>query len=322
MTLALLLLGIALLLAGGAALVRGASGLAAQLGISPMLIGLTVVAFGTSAPELVVTTVGSLSGNTALAFGNVIGSNLANLGLVLGISALIAPIAMQGELIRREVPILLLASAVLAVLCADPLLRGTAPIIDRSDAAILLILFSGFVYVSILAARQGAVDSVARGVEQLPIPDVPPTQHNWPFVAAGVVGLAVGGELTVTNGGELAEMLGVSPTLVGLFVVAIGTSLPELACSAIAAVKREPDLCVGNVVGSNLFNALLVLPTGAVLSGIPVPNGGNIDVLLSLGLAAALIPIFVLGRSRLGRPAGSLLLLVYLGYLVLRFAAV
>lgn len=322
-SIAFVLLGIALLIAGGTALVHGASTLAARTGISPLVVGLTVVAFGTSAPELVVTVLGALQGHSNLAFGNVVGSNIANVGLVLGAAALFSPVVIQGQLIRREVPLLLLGTAVLVVMSLDSTLRGSEALLDRADGLILLLLFSIFIYVTVDDLRQGRQDPLLYGVQEalpLAVPGTPGNNRgsDLMWVAGGIIGLAIGGQLAISYGALLAEELEVSSVLIGLFVLAIGTSMPELVCSVIAAIRKESDLCIGNVLGSNLMNGLFILPAGALLSPIAVPPFGLFDLFVSFLFTAILIPVFIIGKSRLGRPAGSLLLLSYAGYLLLR----
>ncbi len=313
--------GILLLLVGGCLLVRGASAIASGAGISPMVVGLTVVAFGTSAPELVVNVLAAIEGQSALAFGNVVGSNIANLGLVLGAAGLITPIAMQGRLVVRELPLLLLATTVLVVLVLDAPLRGEPAVIDRSDALVLLLLFGIFVYVSALDVVRQRKDVLLQGIEQLPVPArMAVHPGDWAYTGLGVVGLAAGGQLTISNGAELAAVLGVGETVIGVAIIAVGTSLPELVTSIIAAVRREPDLSVGNVVGSNLFNGLFVLPVGALVAPVTVSPGGVLDLGVSLLFALALLPIFFIGNSLLGRTASSFLLGGYLLYIGFRIA--
>jgi cation:H+ antiporter len=313
-----LALGVALLLVGGTLLVRGASAIATGAGISPMVVGLTVVAFGTSSPELVVNVLAAIQGQSALAFGNVVGSNIANLGLVLGAAGLIAPIAMQGQLVVRELPLLLLATSVLVVLALDVPLRGEAAYIDRADALVLLLLFGIFIYVSALDIVRQRKDVLLQGIAHLPVPSHQIIKaRDLMYTLAGVLGLAVGGHLTISYGAELAEVLGVGKTVIGVAIIAVGTSLPELVTSVIAAIRREPDLSVGNVVGSNLFNGLFVLPAGALVAPVAVPVGGAIDLSISLLFALALFPVFLIGNSLLGRTASSLFLggyLLYIGY--------
>lgn len=318
-----LVVGLAGLLFGGDTLVRGASGLARALGISPLIVGLSVVAFGTSAPELVVNVLGALQGETELAFGNVVGSNLANLGLVLGIAALIAPVALKGQIVRREIPLLLLGSAMLLVFSTDSLLRDELSQLDLADGLGLLLLFSIFFYIT-------AVD-VLRGQEQDPllgeIGAVPRFRRktlpskDLVLLAVGLVFLYIGGRLTISAGTALAEAWDVPSAIIGLFVLAIGTSLPELVTSVMAAYRREPDLAIGNLVGSNLFNSLFVLPVSAIVADIGIPKGGEADLVFSLALTAMLIPIALLGRGNISRVWGAGLLVLYVGYMGLRLLA-
>jgi cation:H+ antiporter len=322
MLLFLLILGLMLLLAGGTALVAGASGIARSYGVSPLVVGLTVMAFGTSSPELVVNVVGALRGESELAFGNVAGSNLANLGLVLGLAALIKPTKIQGLLVRRELPFLLLGTSILLVMMMDGPLEGADAIVSRSDGLVLLLLFSVFVYIMVsdfMATRQDAlIDNMRELNDALPGTREMDIRGHWVYVAAGVLGLGLGGHLTIVYGSEFAASLGVSPLVIGLIVVAIGTSLPELVTSAIAAVKNECDLCVGNVVGSNIFNSLVVLPISALLRPLPVPSGGLMDIFLSLVFAVFIIVLFFLGKARMGRRMGLVFIIFYLGYMLQR----
>lgn len=318
-TVLLLLLGLGLLLAGGTALVRGASGIAEVYGVSPLVVGLTVVAFGTSAPELVVNILGAIQGETDIAFGNVAGSNLANLGLVLGAAALVTPMAIQGQIIRRELPLLLLASMVLLVMTLDSPLRGFLAILDRSDGLILLLLFGVFIYITIVDfLRQREDPFLALVDKHSPHLQKSNLLADWGLVLGGSAGLAVGGMLTIEEGVLLAEMLGVSPAIIGMLVIAIGTSLPEFVTSIIAAMRNEADLCVGNVIGSNIFNSLLVLPVSALIYPLRIPDGGTTDIIVALVFAALLIPIFYIGNKQMNRAMGAAFLVGYFIYMVLR----
>ncbi len=322
MTIFMLACGLFLLLAGGVALVQGASGIASRFGVPPLVVGLTVVAFGTSAPELMVNIVGAWSGETELAFGNVSGSNLANLGLVLGTAAIISPMLIEGQIVRRELPLLLLATSILLVMTLDGPLDGLPAILSRADGLILLMLFSIFVYITVndfvREERDAVVDNLLTLGQSMPKSREVETRTYWIYVLGGIIALGVGGQFSVVYGSLLATSLGVSPVIVGLLVVAIGTSLPELVTSIIAALRQESDLCVGNVIGSNLFNSLVVLPVSTLVRPLPVPEGGEGDVFAVLLFTAALLPIFFFGRSRMGRPTGTLLLASYCGYMTWR----
>ncbi|MCB1703432.1 MAG: calcium/sodium antiporter [Halioglobus sp.] len=322
MTFVLLVSGLVLLLLGGTGLVRGASGIASRHGVSPLLVGLTVVAFGTSAPELVVNIIGALSDETELAFGNVVGSNLANLGLVLCVAALIKPMKIEGQIVRRELPLLLLGSTVLLVMTLDKPLVGTAAQISRSDGVILLLLFGIFVYLTISDVLRQREDPLIDNMNQMNTM-IPPRlvaniQTDWLFTLFGIIALAAGGQLTISQGAELAEMLGLPPVVIGMMVVAIGTSLPELVTSVIAALNNESDLCVGNVIGSNIFNCLFVLPISALINPLPIPAGGVVDILLTLAFSAVLLFVFLYGRATMNRTIAAVLLASYLGYMALR----
>ncbi len=300
-------------------MVRGASGLAAGYGVPPLVVGMTVVAFGTSAPELVVNVVGSVSGETALAFGNIMGSNLANLALVLGVAAIITPIALRGQIIRRELPLLLLASAVLFVLTLDHPLRRLAPVLDRSDAIVMLLLFGIFIYITVLDFLRQLQDPLITTLDDLPIASHLEKKANWILVILGIAGLAIGAKLTIDSGSELAAAMGVSPVIVGMLVVAIGTSLPELVTSIFAALKGDADLCVGNIIGSNIFNLMFVLPISALIKPLAVPVGGSLDIFTTLVFSFALIPVFIVGRKMMNRSIGVLFLLAYAAYMLVRF---
>lgn len=319
------ILGLALLIGGGALLVRGASEIAATYGISPLVVGLTIVGFGTSTPELVVNVIGALKGATGLAFGNVVGSNISNMGLVLGAAALMTPIALQSDVVRRELPLFLLATTMMAVMALDGPLTGRPPVIDRADSILLLLLFCIFLYFVIIdLGRARREDRLLAEIGEHPGVLAPASGgwRQWVFVTGGCVLLYVGGEVTIRNGIALSSLLGVSPAIVGLFVVAVGTSMPELVTSVIAAMKKESDLALGNVIGSNIFNSLVVLPASGVIAGIAVPRGGVGDIVFSWLLAAVLVPIFLFGKARLGRPAGVAFLVAYVVYAVGRITGV
>ena len=312
--------GLVLLIVGGGLLVTGASQLAARFGVSPMIVGLTIVGFGTSAPELVVNIIGGLRGESALAFGNVIGSNISNLALVLGAAALLQRIEIEGSVIRREVPLLLLVTTIMTVMALDTVLEGGAAQIGASDAIVLLLLFTLFIYITVqdvILSRKD--DALLTEIEENPmVVTEPVSRFLWAYIIAGFVLLFVGGEMTVRNSVTFAAMLGISTTLVGLFIVAIGTSLQELITSLIAAWRKESDLALGNILGSNMFNSLIVLPASALAGTVAIPEGGVQDLVVSWLFAAALIPIFLIGRARLGRTSGIMLLAAYVAYAVMR----
>jgi cation:H+ antiporter len=312
--------GILLLIFGGTALVHGATKIAARLGISPIVVGLTVVAFGTSMPELVVNVVGALHGETGLAFGNVIGSNIANLALVLGVAAIIRPLLLNGNLVQREVPLLLSGTTVLSIFALDQILEGSPGVVIRSDALVLLLIFAGFIYITVMdVLRSKQKDALVTDMRSNPLVDMQPeVGFAWLFVVFGILFLYGGGELTVGASVKLAQRFNLPMAEIGLIIVALGTSMPELVTSVVAAIRQEPDLAVGNVIGSNIFNALLVLPVSALVRPIVTPPGGLLDLAFSWALAAMLIPVFILGKAKLGRIPGLLLLLSYIAWVVFR----
>jgi cation:H+ antiporter len=311
-----ILLGITLLIAGGFALVSGASRIASKYGVPPMIIGLTVVGFATSAPELVVNILGAITGETELAFGNVIGSNISNLGLVLGAAALIQSIDLRGKVIQREIPLLLLITTIMTVMALDGVFEHRAPRFSQSDAIVLVLLFGIFIYITVqdvvIANRD---DPLILGVAQRNLESAAPAHRfNGLFVAAGFGLLFAGGHMTVQYSVIFANQLGVSTAVIGLFVVAIGTSMPELVTSIVAAVRKESDLAIGNIIGSNIFNSLIVLPASALAAPVMIPRGGIFDLIVSWLFASVLIPVFFLGQRLIGRPSGIFLLLAYIAY--------
>ncbi|MEZ5567555.1 MAG: calcium/sodium antiporter [Halioglobus sp.] len=322
MTLFLLICGLALLLAGGTALVSGASSVASRLGVPPLVIGLTVLAFGTSSPELVVNIIGALRGETALAFGNVAGSNLTNIGLVLGLAALVKPVSIEGSIVRREIPLLLLGTSVLIVMMLDAPLLGEPARLDAADALILLLLFTVFAYTTagdvLFKSQDPLLENVREIEDTLPHAQGMSLGAGIALIVTGITGLGFGGHMTIVHGAAMATALGVPPVIIGMLIVGVGTSLPELVTSVIAAMKNESDLCVGNVVGSNIFNALIVLPASALVHPLPIPEGGVLDICLSLLFAAIIIPVFLYGERRMERKTGAAFILVFVGYMSFR----
>lgn len=312
----LLAAGLLLLLGGGHFLVDAASRLARALGVSPLLIGLTIVAFGTSAPELVVNLAAAWSGRGEISFGNVIGSNLANLGLILGIAALLRPLTIQGTIIVREIPMMLLATAVAAAMALDGTLRSEPAEFDRSDGLCLLLLFTVFLYYTAAEViRKRPEDPFLHQAGEIRSPREPrQILRHLAMIAGGLLALAAGGHLTVEAAAGLARALGVAEVVIGLSAVAVGTSLPELVTSLIAGLRGESDIAVGNIVGSNIFNLLFILGLSASLRPVPVPAGGIADIAALMILSTLLLPMAITGRKRLVRPEGLFLLSLWIGY--------
>ncbi len=309
--------GLVLLLGGGESLVRGASALARRLGWSTAVIGLTVVAFGTSAPELVVSLLSAARGTSEIAFGNVLGSNVANLGLLLGITALVLPLRVDSTLLTREMPLLLLVSVAALVMGLDRGLGVGDDLFSRADGLILLLLFALFLYANARDVLRtppadpllvAADESRGAGAEQ-----APSLGRAWFLTLLGLVGLASGGHLVVGAAVELARAAGVSEVVIGATIVAVGTSLPELVTCLAAARKGQDDLAVGNLVGSNVFNLLFVLGGTALLLPVPVPVGGWVDLVAAAALAGALVPMAFTQRT-ISRAEGALMLGAYVAY--------
>ncbi len=299
MSVVYLVLGVVLLFVGGDRLVRGAVSLAARLRVRPMVIGLTVVAFGTSAPELAASITAALAGTPELAVGNVVGSNIANVGLILGLTALVWPLAADGRFVRVEVPIMVGVTLVALPLVAD----GR---VARWEGLALLVGLAAFLtYV----ARSGSTlaEEATESVQADPAP-------LWLALAVTTAGgflLWLGARLLVTGAVDIASALGVSDRIIGLTMVAVGTSLPELASSLVAALKRQSDIVLGNIVGSNIFNLLAVLGATAAIHPFGFDAvAARLDLVAMTLFAVAVVPL-MWRRDRLGRVGGSMLLVAY-----------
>ncbi|GAB2796150.1 calcium/sodium antiporter [Halomonas shantousis] len=283
--------------------VEGAAATAYRAGMSKLLVGLTIVSIGTSAPEILVSFMASLTGKPDLATGNALGSNIANLGLVLGITALVAPVPIHASLVRRELPLLMVAT----------LLAG-AVLIDG-----MLGIKEGVLLLALLAISLWAwIRTDAPGHEQDQVPNMT-LGRGLTWLVVGLVLLSASSRLLVWGASHIAAAFGISDLVIGLTVVAIGTSLPELAASVASALKRQHDIAIGNIIGSNLFNMLIVLPIPALLSPGPTdPQAPTRDYPVMLGLTLLLGAALVIRRhATLGRPTGALLLATYLTYMTI-----
>ncbi len=312
-----LILGLILLIKGADLLVSGAVSIARRLRISDLVIGLTVVAFGTSSPELFVNLLASFKGSTDIAVGNILGSNIANIFLILGICALIHPLAVPRGTVWKEIPFSLLAVIVLGITVNGPLLDGTgSAAISRSDGLVLLCFFVIFLYYSF------AVAADVPGLEA----HTPSKRHRLPvallLAAAGLAALVLGGKWIVDGAAAIALSIGMSEVVVGLTIVAVGTSLPELAASAVAVRKGHVEIAVGNVVGSNIFNIFLVLGISATVKPLPFPVGGNLDIIV-VTVASLLLFLFMFTglRRSVDRWEGVIFLLLYTVYIAYRIWA-
>jgi len=311
--LAAIVMGLAGLVWSADRFVTGAAGLARHFGMAPLLIGMVVVGFGTSAPELLVSAIASWQDNPGIALGNAYGSNIANIALILGLTALMSPIAVHSTVIRRELPVLLSVTFLAVLLLLDLELT-------RGDAVILLLIFCALVGWSVWQARTSGQDSFADQVE------VEGTAHAMSPRAAALwtlVGLALliaTSRLLVWAAVDLARLFGVGDIVIGLTIVAVGTSLPELASTLVAMRRNEHDIALGNIIGSNLFNTLAVVGLAAAIGPVAVPPEvlwRDVPVMVGLTIALVAACIGFGGQGRIHRAAGAALLAVFIGYLTL-----
>jgi cation:H+ antiporter len=305
----LLVLGFLVLIKGADWLVDGATALARKHNVSDLAIGLTVVAFGTSAPELVVNIFASIQGHEAIVFGNIIGSNNFNLFVILGIAGLITPLAVQSSTVWKEIPLSLLAALLLFFLANDFFLSDTHTM-SRIDGVILLIMFGLFLFYVYSQLKSDPAEKVSE-------------HHSaghvkiWGLIILGLGGLILGGRLVVTSAIEMATMLGVSQKIIGLTIVAAGTSMPELATSVVAAVKKNNDIAVGNIIGSNIFNIFLILGVSSLIRPLSFDVAFNTDIyLLGFGTILLFAVMFTGKRKRLDRWEAAILLAIYVAYTV------
>lgn len=305
-----LAIGFLFLIKGGSLLVDGACALASKFSISEIAIGLTVVSFGTSAPELVINVIASIQGNVGITYGNIIGSNIVNILFILGVAGLIMPIRTQKNTVWKEIPMCLTAAVVLFVLCNDLMLGGSKEgvrVLSRGDGIILLVFFAVFIaYIFGITDVQIEHDVSVKEKSGFKI---------GLYVFLGLVLLFVGGKMTVTGAVEIAYHFKVSETVIGLTIVAIGTSLPELVTSGIAAYKGKNDIAMGNVVGSCIFNIFFIMGISAVIAPLPFNYVLNIDLLVLITASIALFVTMFTGKKRvLDRWEAALLLAGYIGY--------
>jgi cation:H+ antiporter len=310
-SLLLIIVGFASLIFGANWLVEGASSLAKKKNISDLVIGLTIVAFGTSAPELVVNSVASINGLSDIVFGNIIGSNNFNLFIILGITGLIYPITVQSSTAWREIPISLIVAILLFVLANDFFINQN-PEISRIDGVILLVGFTYFLYYVFSQLKHDKTEVIAYEIKS--------NYKIWGLIVFGIAGLVIGGKLVVDNSIDIATELGVSQKIIGLTIIAAGTSLPELVTSIVAALKRNSDIAIGNVIGSNIFNILLILSVSSFVNPIKYNANFNQDLLILIGGTVFLIIAMFTGkRKKLDRWEALILLsfyLIYTSYLI------
>lgn len=301
--------GLALILLGANGLTDGAAAVAKRFKISDLVIGLTIVAFGTSTPELVVSATAALGGSAEMAIGNVVGSNIFNVLMIIGVTALVMPIKVGQGTMSKEIPLMILCSLVLAVMANDVMLDGdTNNIISRIDGLVLLGFFLIFLGYTFAIARDGNPE------DETEIKTMPMGKAVL-FILGGLVGLIYGGQLFVDGASGIASALGVSESVIGLTIVAGGTSLPELATSVTAALKKNAGIAVGNVVGSNLFNIFFILGTSATISPLPMGGINNVDMMVLIGSSILfwLVGWFFKKRT-ITRVEGALLVIGYIAY--------
>jgi cation:H+ antiporter len=303
-----LLLGLGLLYFGAQVLIKGGAALAFRFGLSALVVGLTVIAYGTSSPELVVSLQAAFSGNSAIAVGNVIGSNICNIALILGLCSLVQPLTASAQVIRREVPIMIGVSLLLVGVIWDG-------VIGRIDGALLLAGLITYTWLTVRAARSAKAALAEQEYDEDFHVGAPGAGRSVALVVLGLAVLIGGSHLFVTGAVEIARHWGISDVVIGLTVVAVGTSLPELATSLVAALRGHSDVAIGNVVGSNIFNVLGILGLVALVHPIDAAGLSRIDLGMMIATAVALLPVARSG-GRVNRVEGAILLGVYVAYTV------
>ncbi|WP_294072334.1 calcium/sodium antiporter [Proteiniphilum sp. UBA1028] len=304
-----LLVSLVILYYGAEGLVSGAASLAKRVGISPLVIGLTIVSIGTSMPELIVSVKAAMNGQSALSIGNVLGSNFFNIGLILGLSAIIYPLAVKRQLLKLDVPVMILTALLFLLMFIDHK-------IARWEALVFILLF--LAYVSYLLFGSTKNRSVVEEEEN----EIKLSKH-WAldilFIVAGLLALVYGSDLLVVNATLIATRLGMSEAMIGLTIVAAGTSMPELATSVVAALKKRSDIAIGNVVGSNIFNILFILGVAGLIHPISTPEINYVDSLFVIGISL-LLWLFMKAGSRITRWQGAAFIAFYLMYFSVKLA--
>ena len=308
-----LILGFALLVKGADIFVDGASSVAKKMRIPAFVIGLTIVAFGTSAPELAVSITAAMKGSNDIAIGNVVGSNIFNTLVVLGASAAITPIVVEKGIIKKDYPLSIFAAVLLGILSLDTILFKKAEMsLGRMDGIILLIAFAGFMYMTVKAGLENRTEE--EEVEAMPM------MKALIFIVLGLVGIVIGGDVSVEGAKEIARFFGLSEAIIGLTIVALGTSLPELVTSVIAARKGESDIAVGNVIGSNIFNVFLILGVSATILPMTISSTYLYDMIMLIAVMV-LTYLPIAKTKKVSRGMGITMVLVYVvytAYLIMR----
>ena len=318
-----LLLGFIFLIKGADFLVDGSSSIAKKYKISNLVIGLTIVAFGTSAPELLISAIASFEGNSGISLGNIIGSNISNTLLILGVVSIISPIVIKESTVNKEIPFSFLAILALAFLVNDFLFNGAGEsVLTRGDGLILLLFFAIFIYYTfgLSKTNRGLLDDL--GKDELEEIHEHKGWISYSMIIGGLALLFLGGEWIVSSATDLAYTLGLSQSFIGLTIVALGTSLPELAASITAARRGKASMAVGNVVGSNIFNFLWVLGLSSIIRPISYSSSLNIDILILAGVTLLLIFLIYLGKKNILTKREGIILLAlyafYITYLIIR----
>ncbi|MDD2590550.1 MAG: calcium/sodium antiporter [Fermentimonas sp.] len=308
-----LLVSLVILYYGAEGLVSGASSLAKRVGVSPLIIGLTIVSIGTSMPELVVSAKAAMIGQSALSIGNVLGSNMINIGVILGLSAMIYPIAVNRQLLNLDVPFMVFSSVLFLLLFLDSK-------ISRVEAGLLILLFISYISYLIITSTKGHKNKPEQKSQNT---DEIKMSKHWSidllFIVVGLLALVYGSDLLVVNSIIIAERLGMSEAMIGLTIVAIGTSMPELATSVVAAIKKRSDIAIGNVIGSNIFNILLVLGVAGLIHPISTPEINYMDSLFVVALGLVLWLFMKLG-TRIRRWQGTTFIFIYVLYFIIKLS--
>lgn len=307
----IMLAGFVALIYGANSLVDGASALAKRFNVPSIVIGLTIVAFGTSTPELVVNIFASTSGNNDIVLGNIIGSNIANILLILGISAMFKPLTVKKQTTWIEIPLALLAAVAVFLLADDMLIDNTtSSIITHVDGLILLLFFTIFLAYNISLSVSN------NGTEEIETKDYSKLKSSI-FIIIGLALLIIGGKAIVYGATNIAVFFGISQRIIGLTIVAIGTSLPELVTSVVATRKGQTDIAIGNIVGSNIFNTFFILGTSAIITTIEIPASAMVDLLVNIACSLLLFAFMFIDKAHsITRREGSFMTILYIGYIV------
>lgn len=310
----LLIVGLVLILLGADALVNGASAVARKYGISEFVVGLTIVGIGTSAPELIVSAISAINGSSDIAIGNVVGSNISNVFMILGVTAIIAPITLTKSNLKYDLPIALGVSLLLFVLAYDSIFLGKEfNVISRWDGLILIAMFVLFMIYSFKSSASGEQNEESAESENGKVNIV----KSVLLIVCGLVGLVLGGRLFVNSGSDIARGFGVSDAFIGITVMAVGTSLPELAASVNAALKKKGQMALGNVIGSNIFNILLILGTSSIIRPLTLGGITMIDMgMMILTTVMIMLSALLISKKEIKRGVGALFFMIYIAYIV------